>query len=50
MKISLKVWRQKNQGEKVPSKCINSITSLRMSFLEMFDILNADLIKKNEEP
>ncbi len=51
MKINLKVWRQKGQNTKGGFKTYNvDHVSPDMSFLEMFDILNTDLIKKNEEP
>jgi succinate dehydrogenase / fumarate reductase iron-sulfur subunit len=51
MKIILHIWRQRNSNDKgrmvryeVPN--VNE----HMSFLEMLDILNEDLIAKNEEP
>jgi succinate dehydrogenase / fumarate reductase, iron-sulfur subunit len=49
--ITLKVWRQKNAGSKggfitYPVKDI----STEMSFLEMFDVLNEELIRNGEEP
>lgn len=51
MNLTLKVWRQKNDKEKgqlvtYPVKDI----SPDMSFLEMFDVLNEQLITKGEEP
>lgn len=51
MKIKLKVWRQKNASDKGAFKTyeMNDV-SPDMSFLEMFDVLNAGLIKKGEEP
>lgn len=51
MKITLKVWRQKDQSAKggfVTYQLDNISTD--MSFLEMFDVLNNDLILKGEEP
>lgn len=50
MKITLKVWRQKNNTAKGALKTyqLNEV-SPDMSFLEMLDILNTDLIKKGEE-
>lgn len=51
MKIKLKVWRQKNNN--TPGKLAEyqlDKVSPDMSFLEMMDVLNADLIHKNEEP
>ncbi|MDW7692160.1 succinate dehydrogenase/fumarate reductase iron-sulfur subunit [Flammeovirgaceae bacterium SG7u.111] len=51
MNITLKIWRQKNadaKGELVsyPVKDV----SPDMSFLEMLDVLNEDLLEKGEEP
>jgi succinate dehydrogenase / fumarate reductase iron-sulfur subunit len=51
MKITLKVWRQKNSkmnGQLVTYQ-LNDI-SPDMSFLEMFDVLNEQLIVKGEDP
>lgn len=51
MKITLKVWRQKNNDTKGNFKTYQlDDVSEDMSFLEMFDVLNDDLIKKGEEP
>jgi succinate dehydrogenase / fumarate reductase iron-sulfur subunit len=51
MKITLKVWRQKSG--KTPGN-FNTYTlpdvSEDMSFLEMFDVLNDELIRKGEDP
>jgi succinate dehydrogenase / fumarate reductase iron-sulfur subunit len=51
MRIILHIWRQRNSGEKgrmvryeVPN------VSEHMSFLEMLDVLNEDLIARGEEP
>jgi succinate dehydrogenase / fumarate reductase iron-sulfur subunit len=51
MKITLKVWRQKDRNTKGGFKTyqLNHV-SQDMSFLEMFDVLNNDLILKGEEP
>ena len=51
MKITLKVWRQSNQQSKGEFRTyqLNDV-STDMSFLEMFDILNRDLILKGEDP
>lgn len=51
MNLTLKVWRQKNAQDKgklvtYPAKDI----SPDMSFLEMLDVVNEDLIKKSEDP
>jgi succinate dehydrogenase / fumarate reductase, iron-sulfur subunit len=51
MKLTLKVWRQKNSkmnGQLVTYQ-LNDI-SPDMSFLEMFDVLNEQLIVKGEDP
>ncbi|MDB5283583.1 MAG: succinate dehydrogenase/fumarate reductase iron-sulfur subunit [Bacteroidota bacterium] len=51
MKFNLKVWRQKNanaQG-KLVDYTIDNINS-EMSFLEMVDVLNDELIRKGEDP
>lgn len=51
MKLHLKVWRQKNQNDKgrMVSYEANNISE-HMSFLEMLDVVNDDLIKKGDEP
>jgi succinate dehydrogenase / fumarate reductase, iron-sulfur subunit len=51
MKINLKVWRQKNAQDKgaLATYKLDNI-SADMSFLEMFDILNEDLLLKGEAP
>lgn len=51
MNLHLKVWRQKNRNDKgrfidYEAKNISPDTS----FLEMIDIVNEELIKKNEDP
>ncbi|WP_266368818.1 succinate dehydrogenase/fumarate reductase iron-sulfur subunit [Tellurirhabdus rosea] len=51
MNLTLKVWRQKNNS--APGKLVEykvKDISADMSFLEMFDVLNADLTKRGEEP
>jgi len=51
MNLHLKVWRQKDgkaKGRLVNYEVEN--ISPEMSFLEMIDVLNEDLIKKGEEP
>ncbi len=51
MKITLKVWRQKNKEDKGGFKTYAADhVSPDMSFLEMLDVLNASLIKKGEDP
>lgn len=51
MKIYLKIWRQKNPSSKgaMVDYPLDGIEG-DMSFLEMLDILNEELIAKNEEP
>ncbi|WP_315816085.1 succinate dehydrogenase/fumarate reductase iron-sulfur subunit [Paraflavitalea speifideaquila] len=51
MNLTLKVWRQKNkddrgQFETYPVKNVSS----EMSFLEMFDVLNEELIRDGKDP
>jgi len=51
MTINLKVWRQRNAS--APGKLVDyklDGVSEHMSFLEMFDHLNEQLMKKGEEP
>jgi succinate dehydrogenase / fumarate reductase iron-sulfur subunit len=51
MKFNLKIWRQKNasaSGE-MKSYTIDEVTD-DMSFLEMVDVLNEQLIEKGEDP
>ncbi|HKJ34391.1 MAG TPA: succinate dehydrogenase/fumarate reductase iron-sulfur subunit, partial [Balneolales bacterium] len=51
MKLHLKIWRQ--EGPKAPGKLVDydlDNVSPDMSFLEMLDILNEELIKKGERP
>lgn len=51
MKIKLKIWRQKSKNDKGGFKTYDhNHVSPDMSFLEMLDVLNTGLIKKNEEP
>lgn len=51
MKIYLKIWRQKNATAKgsMVEYTLDGVES-DMSFLEMLDILNEELISKGEEP
>ena len=50
MKIALKIWRQKNQADQGSFKDYKlDHVSPDMSFLEMLDVLNNDLILKGEE-
>ncbi|MEM8847096.1 succinate dehydrogenase/fumarate reductase iron-sulfur subunit [Flagellimonas sp. S174] len=51
MKLYLKIWRQKNADSKgsMVDYTLDGVES-DMSFLEMLDILNEELISKGEEP
>ena len=51
MDLNLKIWRQKNSVSKgkFVGYTVNNI-SPDSSFLEMLDVLNEELIKKNEDP
>ncbi len=51
MNFNLKIWRQKNANSagKMVDYSISNINS-DMSFLEMIDVLNEQLIRKGEEP
>ena len=51
MKLTLKIWRQENASAKgsMQTYPIDGIEG-DMSFLEMLDVLNEDLINKGEEP
>lgn len=51
MNLTLKVWRQKNA--KTPGQLVTynvKEISPDMSFLEMFDVLNEDLLRQGQEP
>ena len=51
MKIKLKIWRQKNSSSKGEFKTYDhNHVSPDMSFLEMLDVLNEELTRRNEEP
>jgi succinate dehydrogenase / fumarate reductase iron-sulfur subunit len=51
MNLTLKIWRQKNASDKgkIVDYAVEDV-SPDMSFLEMLDVLNQDLIDKGEEP
>lgn len=51
LNLTLKVWRQKNTQDKghVDTYKLDGI-SVDMSFLEMMDVLNEQLVKTNQEP
>ena len=50
MKLTLHIWRQKSAGE--PGKMVQYAVEANehMSFLEMLDVLNEELIAKGEDP
>lgn len=51
MNLTLKIWRQRNRedsGRLVTYEVMDVVPD--MSFLEMLDVLNAELVKKGEEP
>ncbi len=51
MKFTLKIWRQKNNKDKGAFKTYElDGVSKDMSFLEMIDVLNEQLIDKDEDP
>jgi succinate dehydrogenase / fumarate reductase iron-sulfur subunit len=51
MNLTLKIWRQKSPKDKgqIVDYKVNDISE-HMSFLEMLDVLNEDLVAKGEEP
>lgn len=51
MNLTLKVWRQKNSTDQgaLETYAVNDISS-EMSFLEMFDVLNEQLIVEGKDP
>lgn len=50
MKINLRVWRQKNASTAGKFETYNVEANPDMSFLEMFDVLNENLIRDGLEP
>ena len=51
MNLKLKVWRQESNSSRGELKDYNvSEISPDMSFLEMMDVLNEELIERNEDP
>lgn len=49
--LKLKVWRQRNSNDKGGFENYNANNiSQEMSFLEMFDVLNEELIKEGKDP
>ena len=51
MKLTLKIWRQKNAADKgkLVDYQVNNV-SPDMSFLEMLDVLNEELVEKGDSP
>ena len=51
MNLTLKIWRQKNSQDKGGFQTYNvSDVSPDMSFLEMIDVLNEDLVREDKDP
>lgn len=50
MKLSLKIWRQKDAKTPGKFETYQVNANEHMSFLEMLDVLNQDLIEKGEDP
>lgn len=50
MKLNLKIWRQKNAQAQGRFETYTVEANEHMSFLEMLDVLNQDLIEKKQEP
>lgn len=50
MNLNLKIWRQENPKTKGEFKTYKVVADAHMSFLEMLDVLNEELINKKETP
>ncbi|MBK6902536.1 MAG: succinate dehydrogenase/fumarate reductase iron-sulfur subunit [Saprospirales bacterium] len=50
MKLTLKIWRQKDAKSKGGFETYTVEASTHMSFLEMLDVLNESLIREKKEP
>jgi succinate dehydrogenase / fumarate reductase iron-sulfur subunit len=50
MRLTLKIWRQKNASDKGSFQTYQVEANEHMSFLEMLDVLNEDLIRRKEDP
>ncbi len=50
MKLTLKVWRQKNSKDKGRFETYHVEANSHMSFLEMLDVLNEQLISEKKDP
>lgn len=50
MKLTLKVWRQKNNNTKGQLESYSVEANEHMSFLEMMDVLNEELVSQKKDP
>jgi len=50
MKLTLKIWRQKNHATKGSFESYQVVADEHMSFLEMLDVLNQELIENKKDP
>ena len=50
MNLNIKVWRQKNNTSKGQFETYPVKANEHMSFLEMLDVLNEDLVNQKKEP
>ncbi|MCO6484876.1 MAG: succinate dehydrogenase/fumarate reductase iron-sulfur subunit [Saprospiraceae bacterium] len=50
MKLTLKIWRQKSPADKGGFQTYQVEANEHMSFLEMLDVLNEELVRRKEEP
>ncbi len=50
MKLNLKIWRQKNSKDKGRFETYQVEANEHMSFLEMLDVLNENLIQQKQDP
>jgi len=50
MKLTLKIWRQKNSTTKGSFETHQVVADEHMSFLEMLDVLNQQLIEEKKDP
>ena len=50
MNLKIKVWRQKNNKSSGSFDTYPVVANEHMSFLEMLDVLNEDLVSQKKEP
>ncbi|MEZ4910249.1 MAG: 2Fe-2S iron-sulfur cluster-binding protein [Saprospiraceae bacterium] len=50
IKLNIKVWRQKSPNAQGAFETYQVTANTHMSFLEMLDVLNEDLIQQRKEP